>query len=208
MPERGRPRSFDREEALRKAMELFWSVGYEGATLEDLKAAMGGIASPSFYAAFRSKEALFLEAVELYRGTVGSATSRALADQPTAFQAIETILRDAADSFTHRERPPGCLVVLGSLNGSPSSKAVQDHLKEIRLQTPALIQERLERGVAEGELPAGIDTRGIADFYTTVLHGLSIQARDGMSHKTLTAVVDCALASWKTLTRSRVRPRR
>ena len=71
MARTGRPRSFDRAEALRQAMTVFWRLGYEGTTLEDLQAAMGGISPPSMYAAFGSKENLFREAVELYATTEG-----------------------------------------------------------------------------------------------------------------------------------------
>ncbi|WP_261361871.1 TetR/AcrR family transcriptional regulator [Frigoriglobus tundricola] len=182
-------------------MELFWERGYEATTLEDIKAAMGGIGSPSFYAAFGSKEALFLEAVELYRASDGSTTSRALADQPTARAAVEAVLREAVASFTRGGVPAGCLVVLGAMNGSPASKRVQEHLKELRLQTPTVIEKRLERGITDGDLRTGIDTAAVAAFYTTVLHGLTIQARDGASRDTLSAVVDGAMAAWKVLTR-------
>ena len=65
MAKRGRPAGFDRAEALHHAMELVWARGYEGATLGDLQAAMGGISPPSFYHAFGSKEALFKEVAEL-----------------------------------------------------------------------------------------------------------------------------------------------
>ncbi|NKX16695.1 helix-turn-helix transcriptional regulator [Ochrobactrum pseudogrignonense] len=67
---RGRPRSFDRDDALRRVMEVFWAKGYEGAQLIDLTAAIG-VTPPSFYAAFGSKEAAFREAVELYKATTG-----------------------------------------------------------------------------------------------------------------------------------------
>ena len=76
---RGRPRSFDREDALRRAMEVFSALGYEGATLTGLQEAMGGITAPSFYAAFGSKEDLFREAVELYSKTLGVPMMKALA---------------------------------------------------------------------------------------------------------------------------------
>jgi AcrR family transcriptional regulator len=182
-------------------MELFWERGYEVATLEDIKAAMGGIASPSFYAAFGSKEDLFLEAVELYRASDGSTTSKALTEQPTARKAVEAMLREAVTSFTKSGVPAGCLVVLGAMNCSPSSQRVQEHLKQLRLQTPSVIEKRLERGITDGDLRPGVDTTAVAAFYTTVLHGLSIQARDGASYETLSAVVDGAMAAWKVLTR-------
>ena len=88
MAERGRPRNFDRAQALRKAMEVFWSKGYEGASLTDLTAAMG-INSPSLYGAFGSKEGLFREAVQLYRDTDGAASRRALTDADTARDAVQ-----------------------------------------------------------------------------------------------------------------------
>lgn len=66
MAKRGRPCGFDREQALRRALDVFWEAGYEGATMAALKEAMGGICAPSMYAAYGSKEALFRSAVELY----------------------------------------------------------------------------------------------------------------------------------------------
>lgn len=200
MPQRGRPRGFDRDEVLQRAMEVFWALGYEGATLADLQAAMGGIAAPSFYAAFGSKEELFREAVELYRGTVGAPIVRALTEQPTARAAIEAMLHEAADSFCSGDKPRGCLIVLGAMNCARASKTVQDHLHLIRVQAPELIRQRLERGVAEGDLPAGLDLAAIAAFYTTVLHGLAIRARDGASRKALMDAVNGAMTAWETLT--------
>jgi AcrR family transcriptional regulator len=182
-------------------MELFWAVGYEAATLEEIKAAMGGIGSPSLYAAFGSKEALFMEALELYRESDGSTTAKALADRPTARESVEAMLRRAVDGFTTPGVPAGCLVVLGAMNCSPSSKSVQDRLRSLRLQTPSIIRKRLERGISEGDVPPGADTVAMAEFYTTVLHGLSIQARDGASREALTAVVDSSLAAWEVLAR-------
>src|SRR5882724_5333032 len=95
MASRGRLREFDRELALRKAMNVFWALGYEGASHAKLMQAMANINAPSFYAAFGSKELLFREAVELYQRTEGSGTARALREQPTAKAAIEAMLRDA-----------------------------------------------------------------------------------------------------------------
>ena len=208
MVERGRPRGFDRAEALERAMHVFWSRGYEGATLAELKAAMGGINAPSLYAAFRSKEDLFMEAVELYRRTDGTTTARALAEQPTARTAIEAMLRDAVTAFTTPGKPRGCLIVLGAMNSAADSSNVQDHLKAFRRQTPELIRRRLERGVAESDMPPGCDLAALASFYATVLHGLSIQARDGASRAAMMAAIDCAMAAWSGMVEPMVKPAR
>ncbi len=199
MAKRGRPRSFDREEALRKATEVFWALGYEGATLADLQTAMGGITAPSFYAAFGSKEELFREAVELYRETFGISMVRALTEPATARASIEAFLRAAVDSFSCPGKPHGCLIVLATMNCSRANSGVQEHLHAIRQQAGEHIGRRLERAAAEGDLPAGLNLTAIASFYTTVLHGLAIRARDGVSSQALTAAVDGAMAAWDTL---------
>lgn len=198
MSKRGRPRAFDRAAALRRAMEVFWERGYEGTSLGDLTAAMG-INRPSLYAAFGCKEALFREAVELYGSAEGSATDRALREAPTARAAVEAMLRGNVDAYLDPKNPAGCMIVLAATLGTPESKGVRDHLAECRRSGQAALQRRLERGVAEGELPAGTETAALAAFYTTLLQGLSIQARDGASRETLNAVVDNAMAAWDTL---------
>jgi AcrR family transcriptional regulator len=195
----GRPRSFDRQKALLRAMEIFWAVGYEGATLADLQKAMGGITAPSFYAAFGSKEALFREAVELYSGTLGVPMMKALAEEPTARGSIETLLEAAVEAFCKPGKPRGCLLVLGAINSMPANKSVQDHLRRLRARRQKVIEQRLQRGVAEGELASGLDLSALASFYTTVIDGLAIQARDGISRKALKFAVRCAMASWDTM---------
>ncbi len=207
MAERGRPRSFDRAAALRRAMELFWTRGYEATSLSDLTAAMG-ISSPSLYAAFGCKEALFREAVALYGATEGVGALRLLDEAPTAQAAIEAMLRRSAQRFTRPGRPPGCLAVLGAINCSADNEAVQRHLAEWRAGVFKAIRRRFQRGVAEGELPARFDIEAAAAFYVTVQNGLSLQARDGASRQRLDAIVDCAMGAWDGLVRTPTRGRR
>jgi AcrR family transcriptional regulator len=149
MAERGRPRSFDRAAALKRAMTLFWERGYEATSLSDLTAAMG-ISSPSLYAAFGCKEALFREAVALYGATEGVGALRLLEEAPTARDAIETMLRRSAERFTQSGRPPGCFAVLGAINCSADNEAVQQHLAQYRAGVTKAVRRRLQRGVAEG----------------------------------------------------------
>lgn len=192
MAERGRPRGFDRDVALRRAMEVFWEHGYDGASMTDLTAAMG-INSPSLYAAFGDKEALFRAAVDLYGRTDGSRTARALREQPTAYAAIEAMLRDNIATYTDPGLPRGCMVVLAGATYTTRTASIREFLVEARRATEADIRARLERGVAEGDLAPGTDTAALATFYSTVLYGLSIQARDGVEHTDLSAAVDSAL---------------
>ncbi len=195
MTERGRPRSFDRAAALRRAMEVFWAQGYDGTSMSDLIAAMN-VNSPSIYAAFGCKEALFREAVALYRATEGGRIWGAMTTAPSARAAIETVLRVSAEEFTRPGKPRGCLIVLGALHSDDGNEAVHRELQELRAENMKMLLQRLKRGVAEGELPDGPDWRAIATFYITVQQGMSIQARDGASRKALFAVADCAMAAW------------
>jgi AcrR family transcriptional regulator len=196
---KGRPRGFDRAEALRQAMRLFWAKGYDGASLADLTAAMG-INPPSLYAAFGSKEALFREATDLYSETEGVDIWRSLHQSATARQAVEGFLRESAAAFSRAGDPPGCLIVLGALNANGNNAAICEDLRQRREANVAELRTRLEAAVREGELPAGIDCEAIAVFYVTVQQGMSIQARDCASHDRLLSAADGAMAAWDALT--------
>jgi AcrR family transcriptional regulator len=199
----GRPRGFDRSVALRRAVEVFWLHGYEGTSVHDLTTAMG-INPSSLYAAFGSKEDLFREAVALYNATEGEASSRALRKEPTARLAVERMLRIYAHTYTDGATPAGCMIVLAANTGTARSQSVRDFLAQVRRETIIGLQQRLQRGITEGDLPQGADTMSMALFYATVLQGLSIQARDGASRDDLNNVVDCAMAAWGALTESEV----
>lgn len=205
MAERGRPRNFDRAQALQQAMEVFWSKGYEGASLADLTVAMG-INSPSLYGAFGSKEELFREAVGLYRDTEGGSARRALQAAATAREGVQAMLLTSAERFTAPGRPPGCMIVLGAPSGCTNHASVGGFLGDTRRDMQSCILARMNAGAAQGELPASADLKGLAAFYTTVLHGMSIQARDGATRKTLQAVARQAMCAWDALTGHHVPP--
>jgi AcrR family transcriptional regulator len=192
----GRPREFDRNKALKQAMELFWAHGYESTTLADLQKAMGGITAPSFYAAFGSKEALFKEAVELYCKIEGAPVAKVLSDGPTARASIEGWLRAAVEGFCRPGNPRGCLMVLGAVNCMPANKHIEDFMKQHRSIRMKFIRQRLRRGVAEGNMPAEADTNMLASFYSSIVDGMAIRARDGASRKTLNLIVDRAMSAW------------
>ncbi|TCW71228.1 TetR/AcrR family transcriptional regulator [Burkholderia sp. SRS-25] len=198
MAERGRPRSFDKEAALDRAMEVFWRLGYEGASMADLTAAMG-IASPSLYAAFGSKEALFRLALEHYSATEGREIWGGVEQAGSAHDAVRNYLMDTARVFTRRSKPAGCLIVLSALHPAERSDTVRQTLIAMRERTVENLRARLRQGVATGEIAAQANLDAIARYYVTVQQGMSIQARDGASRRDLEAVAQAALAAWPAL---------
>jgi AcrR family transcriptional regulator len=195
MAERGRRRSFDKDVALARAMELFWDKGYEGASISDLTQAMG-IAPPSLYAAFGSKEALFREALNLYGATEGVEIWAAIHAAPTAYEAVAGFLLETARVFTRPGKPPGCLVVLSALHATESCETVRSELVRLRREAIDDMADRLRAGINAGELPQDSDVQALASFYVTVQQGMSIQARDGASEAELRAIARAALAAW------------
>lgn len=198
MADRGRPRAFDRDEALRRAMTVFWMRGYEGASIGDLTEAMG-INKPSLYASFGCKEELFRQAVRLYGTLEGEAIDRALTENATARAAIEAVLRHNARAYVDADTPPGCMIVLSALMGTPENREVRQFMAAERRAGEEALRRRIERGVGEGDVPAGADAALMAAFYTTVIHGLSVEACDGASREVLEGIVDGAMAAWDAL---------
>ncbi|MEU3274849.1 TetR/AcrR family transcriptional regulator [Saccharomonospora sp. NPDC006951] len=194
---RGRPRSFDKEAALRTAMELFWRRGYEGVSVAMLTEALG-ITPTSLYAAFGSKGELFDAAIELYETQGPSPTDRALL-LAGARDAIEGLLRGNADAYTDARTPPGCMVALSAMNLGAGHEEVGGKLAERRKHDLSKIEARIERGIEEGDLPASLDASVAGAYVQTVLHGLSIQSRDGCSHDRAHAIVDVAMRGWDAM---------
>lgn len=201
MAARGRPRAFDRDEALRRALEVFWTKGFEGASMTDLTGAMG-IASPSLYAAFGSKEALFREATRLYEADFGALIWDEAERADTAFGAIEALLFGSARAFTEPARPKGCFVTLSALTGGDASAALCDDMSARRRGKIDWLVERIARGVVAGDVAPGTDARALARFYWAVQQGMAIQARDGADRAALEAVARSALAAWPALVAS------
>lgn len=140
-----------------------------------------------------------MEAVELYTGQIRAAATRALAEAPTTKAKVEALLRSAVVATTEPGEPRGCLLVQGAIVCSPSSDNVQRYLHELRIETHRTVTQCLKDGLVANELPARTDVAGLASFYTTLLHGLAIQARDGASRSSLMATVDRAMNAWDAL---------
>lgn len=198
MGPRGRPRTFDREEALRRAMTLFWSQGFERTSVDDLAQAMG-INKPSLYAAFGCKEQLFREAIACYERIEGGPVRSAMQEAATAREAVDSMLRTNARAYASPGRPKGCMVVMSAFPDAPDKEEVREFLTGTRKAALDALIRRIERGKADGDVPPRASAAEMAAFYTTVLQGLSVQSRDGASREEMERIVDSAMAAWDTL---------
>jgi AcrR family transcriptional regulator len=198
----GRPRAFDADKALDKALKVFLAKGYEGASLGDLTKAMG-INPPSLYAAFGNKQTLFLKAVDRYVEEPAQARRDALA-APTAREAVERLLRLSADLPTRTRNAPGCLLVHGALACGEGAEPVRRELALRRAAGEAELRERLEIAKADGDLPADAEPAALARYLSTLIQGMAVQAQGGATRKELLEVVDMALKSWPGATRTRL----
>jgi AcrR family transcriptional regulator len=187
----GRPRSFDRDQALEDAIAVFWEHGYDATSIALLTSAIG-IGAASLYAAFGDKQALFYEALDRYLRTYAAFTARALAEEPDARDAVERLLREAAAAYTRPDRPPGCLLITAATNCSPQSADIAARLRELRAQGTHALEDK----IAAAARTADIDPRALAIFYSAVLQGMSAQARDGAARTDLEQIAEAALLAW------------
>jgi AcrR family transcriptional regulator len=190
----GRPRSFDMDQALERALDVFWRKGYEGASICDLTAAMG-INPPSLYAAFCNKEGLFRKALDRYTERYDDLFHEALA-LPKARDGMAALLSKTVDALTDKSTPPGCLLVQGIAGAGDHAQCIRDQLSARRAANEKMIRERLKRAKAEGELPANADPGALARFVATVTQGMAVQAAGGATRKKLNAVAATTMAAW------------
>jgi AcrR family transcriptional regulator len=190
----GRPRAFDIDRALDCALKVFWSKGYEGASLSDLTKAMG-INRPSLYAAFGDKEGLFRKALDRYSDRSATCFEEAL-NQPTARAVVERLLQGAAESLSDPRNPRGCLYVQGALACGKDADCIRRELISRRAAGEVEIYQRLKRAKAEGDLPPDSNPADLARFVATVTQGMAVQAAGGATRAELERVAQTALRAW------------
>jgi AcrR family transcriptional regulator len=191
---KGRPREFCVDQALAAALGVFWSKGYDGASMADLTEAMG-ITKPSLYAAFGNKEALFHKALDLYEAEKLQYTREAL-KQPTARAVAEHFMRGAIEAQTGSCDPKGCLSVISATACSGEATSIKADVIKRRKSSQAALVERFEQAKRDGDLPAHIDVDGLTAYLFAILQGMAVQAGSGASREDLERVVNTSLAMW------------
>ncbi|WP_443019518.1 TetR/AcrR family transcriptional regulator [Sphingomonas adhaesiva] len=191
---KGRPREFCVDRALAAALGVFWSKGYEGASMADLTGAMG-ITKPSLYAAFGNKEALFHKALDLYESEKLEYTRAAL-KQPTARAVAEHFMRGAIDAQMSSCDPKGCLGVISATACGAEAESIKADVIQRRDSSQAALVERFEQAQREGDLPAHVDVPGLTSYLYAILQGMAVQAGSGATRADLERVVETSLTMW------------
>ncbi len=190
----GRPREFDADEALDRALLVFWERGYEGASLANLTDAMG-ISTASMYATFGNKEQLFRKALERYDEGPSAYVVAALA-APTAREVATALLTGTVRTTTCPEQPHGCLGVQGALATGDAGREIRTLLSDWRNNGHTRLRERFQRAVDEGDLPPETDPGLLARYVHTLQSGIAVEAASGVGRDELQELADAALRNW------------
>lgn len=195
--ERGRPRSFDTDEALDRALEVFWRHGFQGASLAELTEAMG-LNKPSLYAAFGDKESLYLKALDRYAALCADEHITKLQQEPDARCAIADFMHSIAVMLADPKYPGGCCVINGvaDCGGATTPPAVDAALRKQLQGNEVMLKERLVRAQRDGQLPKGKSADELAALFNAVIAGIAVLAKGGAGRTKLDKVIDAAMAAW------------
>ncbi|WNP33004.1 TetR/AcrR family transcriptional regulator [Enterobacter kobei] len=199
---RGRPKTFDRDAALDKAMTLFWQHGYEATSLADLVEATGAKA-PTLYAEFTNKEGLFRAVLDRYIARFAAQhDAQLLCEDKPLEQALRDYFTSVATCFTSKDTPAGCFLINTSATLAASSDDIAQTIKSRHaLQEKTLVQF-LQQRQARGEIPANRDVAALAQYLSCILQGMSVSAREGACIEKLLQVTNTTLRLWPELLKS------
>ena len=190
-----RPREFDTQEALEKAMEVFWTQGYEAASLSDLIAAMG-ISKSSFYDTYGGKHALLLAAIDHYGETVGRRTAALILEHPKGPKAgIAAALNSVVDQRYNGGDRRGCLASNCAVELAPHDAEVAARVARSNAHLEDAFLQAVRRGQDSGEIPVRADARALARFLACNQNGLTVMAKGGAPRNALEDAVRIALST-------------
>jgi len=188
----GRPKEFDRDEALEKAMELFWTQGYEATGLRDLLDHMG-IGRQSLYDTFGDKHGLFIAAVKHYDQCISEGILDQLLAAGSPLQNVRETLTAIAGAVTDG-RCRGCFLTNTLVEVAPHDPEVAAAAKSVLSRIESGFRRTLQRAVDEGELPKDANVRALARYFTSTIQGLVVMGKASVSRATVKDIVNVALS--------------
>jgi AcrR family transcriptional regulator len=193
----GRPRTFDEDEALERAVEVFWRQGYEGTSINDLTAAMG-VKKPSLYAVYGGKADLFKRVVAHY-AEHDMAYVRTALQETTALMVIKRFLRENVLALTREDKPSGCLSIQGGLSCSQENQEIADFLSGSRLAGEKAFADRFRAAIEDGDLPGTVEPDALARLVMMISEGQAVHAAAGVPRAALQQSAELAERSFEAL---------
>ena len=190
-----RPKEFDRDRALKKAMDVFWQQGYEATSTDDLIRAIG-IGRQSMYDTFGDKRQLYLEALRLYEANTGAALFKRLYEAPSPFAAVCDYILSIADA-TAADRARGCFFVNATTELAPSDPDVAAVIRTSSIKCEAAFERILREAKGRGEVDRSLDERVAARFLLSTIRGLRVSAKANVEPEDLRAIASLALSGLK-----------
>ncbi len=190
---RGRPREYDPDTALRRAMSAFWEAGYTATSLDEI-CARTGMNRPSLYGAFGDKHALYQQALARYRAMAREAMGEALARDKPLRDGLRSVYETAlALYFSGEGGARGCFLIGTALTEAVLDAAIRAALADALHEIDDAFEARLRCARKQGELPRNADPKVLARLASAVLHTLAIRSRAGESREALQALIEPAL---------------
>lgn len=187
-----RPRQFDEQEVLERALGVFWEQGYTATSITDL-IERTGLAKGSLYKAFGDKRQLFLRVLKGYLADGRSHLARRLQEAPSGRAGLEDWLRRVGAMARRGEPRRGCLGVNTTVELAAHDPDIRQVLERHAERTEALYAEAIRRGQAEGSLRPDLDPREGARFVAVVVHGLQALGRCSLAEEEVEPTVKATL---------------
>lgn len=172
----GRPKEFEREDVLVKALDVFWTNGYEATSLDDLTRAMK-LGRGSLYAEFGDKHSLFVAALDRYRMERLAELESTLAQAPTVRAGIAEVFRGIVKRMWSDERRRGCLMVNAAAELAPTDPVVARLAQESFERIAGAFRTALAHGKRSGELDASLDVRATSHYLANAFHSLRLLSK-------------------------------
>ncbi|MEW1773657.1 TetR/AcrR family transcriptional regulator [Streptomyces sp. NPDC086777] len=187
-----RIREFDTEAAVEAAMDAFRAKGYEGTSVQDLVVATG-VGRGSLYAAFGSKEGLYLAAMDRYREKHALPLIGILRSGAPARELVREVLLGTVDVIVQDGSRRACLIVGAAMERISHDPTVAAHVRATTTSLEDALFEVIVEARSKGELPAGRSPRDLARYLIATLHGLRVLGAINPDRASLTAVAEVAL---------------
>jgi len=188
-----RPKEFNPDDAIERAMQVFWHKGYEATSMEDLLSAMD-LSRGSLYDTFGDKRQLFLKVVDRYCTTFAS-SKFSLLDQPgPALPTLRRFICDMIEGGLADPQRRGCLISNTVMELSPHEKEIAGRLRQALKMAENTFFKVLTRAKEQDELQMGQDPRTLAQFLVTMIQGVIVMIKAGVPADEVKRAAEIALS--------------